>query len=229
MVDAASAYQAASESALMRWKNCPGIGFIQPPPFHPAWLAITTGAYLKNHQAVFELRADLENVVGDDPLADIVPRQCLHFTFLALSPHEYETEARIPPLHHSLRESFREHCRGRRFSVSNLRLVALPNALLLAGIPGSETLKQRERFAKALLSSSWREHLVARYPNGSIPPLFWHMTLLRYHADCVSRKVREFFLARRDAEYGEICLPIRLVAANYNWKHFSDLVGEGAW
>lgn len=217
MIDPASAYDMALERALAGWSKLRGSGERRPAPFHPTRLAMTTGSYLGDNERILKLRDELGEVVAGDRLADVNPRAYLHFTFLALSVQAYAGRSALPG-HVRLREAFGRICAGHDFRVTRLRLVALPNALLLAGVPDAETQERRGEFARAVLESNWRDRLEARYPDGVIPPVFWHSTLLRYHAEGVSPAVQGFFAKHRGEKFGEVCRPIRLMATSYNWS-----------
>lgn len=217
MIDPTSAYEEASARAQARWKNLAGCGERRPAPFHPSRLAFTTGSYLGENASILPLHDELSEVVAGDPLADLNPRAYLHFTFLALSVQAYAGKSALPG-HARLRRAYQRLCQGHHFTVTRLRLVALPNALLLAGLPDEATQARRAEFAGAVLDSPWRDRLQTRYPDGVIPPIFWHSTLLRYHAEGVSPVVQEFFSRHRGREFGRIALPIRFMATSYNWS-----------
>ncbi len=226
MSDPASAYEVASARALAWWKRLGGSGKKRPAPFHPTRLAMTTGSYLGENARILGLHEELSEAIASDPLADLNPRAYLHFTFLALSVQAYAGKSALPG-HARLREAYERICQGHTFTVTRLRLVALPNALLLAGVADEATQERRGEFARAVLASNWRDRLEARYPDGVIPPVFWHSTLLRYHAEGVSPAVREFFARHRGEEFGRIRLPIRLMATSYNWSRLVYLDESG--
>lgn len=216
------AYEQASDHAAAQWAQQPGIGEPCDPPFHPTHLALCCGWYIGPNAAMLTLRNELARLVAGDPRADVQAAESLHFTFLALTRQAYANVNDLPP-RDAIAGPFEAHCRGRTFEVRDLRLVALPNALLLAGVPDVDTLARRDAFAGALMQTPWREHLIARYKPNPVPPPFWHSTLLRYHAGCVPPPVRAFFHDRRAKRYGDIRLPIRLVASNYNWRDVTPL------
>ena len=143
--------------------------------------------------------------------------ECLHSTFLAVTGHTYDALSDLPELD-ELRRIFARVCHGKSYGLRHLRLVALPNALLLAGYPDPETLARRHTLAENLLASPWQGSVRARYPGGPIPPVFWHSTLLRYQAERLPETIRRFYHARARERYGEVSLPIRLLATNYNWR-----------
>lgn len=219
-----TAYNAESEATLAKWALRTNVGAAQTAPFHPTRISITTGSYLPHADSVAALLARLADCVEADPVADLISPANLHATFLALSQPLYDSEAAIPALP-EVREAFDAHCQGQTMRLHGLRLVALPNALILAGQPDSSTFERRQSFARALLASSWRVTLQERYPGRPIPPLFWHSTLLRYHAELLPEHLRRFFLAERGQRYGSISVPIRLLATSYDWKVARPLAG----
>lgn len=81
---------------------------------------------------------------------------------------------------------------GLGITVRELRLVALPNQLLLAGIPDTLALRQRQAFCERLLTTDWQAALRLRHGNTPLPAPFWHTTLLRYQADCLPESLRRF-------------------------------------
>lgn len=224
-VTLSSAYDAESEAALAKWSLREDTGSVQPAPFHPTRLSITTGNYLPAAAPTTTLLKRLADCVGDDPLADVAAPECLHATFLAVSSPIYDAGSDVPPLI-GLREVFHAHCQGETMRLHDLRLVALPNALILAGEPDGDTLQRRTDFARALLASPWGATLQERYAGRSIPPLFWHSTLVRYHALLLPERLRRFFASERGNRYGNTSVPIRLMLSNYNWKIARCLGGD---
>lgn len=212
-----AAYQRATECTLALWEATPSIGARREPEYVDGPLVLTSGDLLGEHPPVRELHTELCEATQGDALADPNPPDSLHFTFLAFSVQRFAGLEGLPLLD-ELRSIFARHCEGHVFRLTDLRLVALPRALLLAGLPDVESQERRTAFALDLLQSSLGKPLRARYPDGVIPPLFWHSTLLRYSADCLPRGLREFFLSRQHLRYGEVTLPIRLLATSYNWR-----------
>ena len=213
----AAEYEATCERTLAQWALSPDSGPRQAPVFHPTRLSITSGNHLSASPRIVDLLRSLRSLAGEDPLADVVGPDSMHFTFLAITLPSYDSFADLPTLNEA-RVLFDESCAGESFSLGELRLVALPNAILLAGQPDFSTWERRKVFAGNLLASSWKDLLQARYPGGTIPPLFWHSTLLRYRAKLLPSPLRRFFVSRRNESYGSVSLAIRLLATNYNWK-----------
>lgn len=205
----------------MQWSQHPGIGSTLQSPYAPDLLGISSGNFLPPNRQLQKTLDDLLNAQRDDPLVDVIPQDQLHFTFLALSPHHYATVGELPSLA-PLREAF-ACCHNQPLIVGNLRLVALPNALILAGIPSEDSMALRQRFVDHLRKTSWATHLTARYQGGPIPPVFWHTTLIRYHATYLPAPFRLFYAQHRHLDFGEIRLPIRLLAVSYNWSVVHDL------
>lgn len=210
-------YDATCRATLARWANHPHVGDIGPRPFHPTKLSVTTGSFLGPLTSLSQTLSQIRRLVDGDPLADCLDPACLHFTFLALSQPEYLSADDLPDLT-DVKQIFTRHCRGQSFALNNLRLVALPNALLIAGSPDVPTAARRNAFARDLLTSPWANRLRPRYPSGAIPPAFWHSTLVRYQADCLPERLRRFFAENRTVCHGAVFLPIEMLATNYNWQ-----------
>ena len=210
-------YETTCRETRRRWVENPDIGAVRAAPFHPTRLSLTTGNFFEAPAGAAGLLAGLRKMVQDDPLGDVVSPECAHLTFLSLSQPDYETVEDLPDLA-EVRELFDRHCRGEIFTLRNLRLVALPNALLLAGSPDVATLARRAAFARDLLGSGWAGPLRARYPNGEIPPRFWHSTIARYHADFLPERWRQFYVENAPVRYGDATLEIGLLATNYHWS-----------
>lgn len=224
--DVDAAYDEACRNTAGRWAIFPGTGNRRESAFHPTRLSLTSGNFLVAPAAVSELLLRLRQLAGDDPLADVIDPSCLHCTFLALCQPRFASIAELPDLT-ELAAVFARHCQGKVMRLRNLRLVALPNALLLAGTPDDATDALRKAFAADLLGSGWAELLRGRYPDGVIPPVFWHSTLVRYQADFLPLPWREFFLAHRVSCFGKVILPIDLLATSYDWKIAVQLVSSG--
>ncbi|XZV66054.1 hypothetical protein M1D79_10630 [Enterobacter sp. SA24] len=103
-------------------------------------------------------------------------------------------------------------------TISDLRLVALPDQLLLAGTPDAVSLARRQHFADALLASPWKSALTQRYGNTPLPPPFWHSTLVRYEAARLPVRFRKYFEDQRASRFGGVSAPLTLALVNYNWS-----------
>ena len=150
-----------------------------------------------------------------DPLADCMPASGLHFTFLPVTLPLYEKGQRPQELD-ALRALW-QTWDGQTTRIRGLRLVALPGQLLLAGIPDEASQRARQTFCETLLSSPWRDSLLARHKTTPLPPPFWHTTLLRYRAQCLPVPLRRFFIQERNRRYGDVAGPLILGLVNYNW------------
>ncbi len=216
--DADSLYDATCEGTVARWAKRGDIGDVVDRPFHPTKLSLTTGNLPGPLASILDVLAQIRRSVDGDPLADALDPACS--AFYVSGPL---STGLIPSLDHlpdltDVRQAFARHCHGQTFRLHNLRLVALPNALLIAGSPDASSASRRAAFAESLLASSWAGALRARYPKGDIPPAFWHSTLVRYHADRLPGHVRRIFTANRMARYGDVSLEIGLLATDYHWQ-----------
>lgn len=98
-----------------------------------------------------------------DPLADVMRAEHFHVTFLPITPARYQSPQQLPALA-GLRDAFRQNVTDSSLRVDALRLVALPDQLLLAGIPEGHAVAQRASCWNALLSlEEWRDLLLQRH------------------------------------------------------------------
>lgn len=178
--------------------------------------ALTAGIRPDINDEIHPLLAELHRLSQRDPLADPMPFSALHFTFLAITQPIYiELAAQVDFT--ELQHAFNA-ITPLQVSLTQLRLVALPGQLLLAGIPDANSIAMRAAFTQRLLSTPWRTELQKRYPNTALPPPFWHSTLLRYEAEQLPQRFRSFFLDNRKTLCGAIEAPLKLVMSNYNWS-----------
>lgn len=217
------AYENVTKKTLTLWEASAGCGHVRNEPFyHPTKLAFSSGNRPALSRDLLSLLCALQEVTKDDPLADLNPVDGVHFSFFPISNALYDNVEQVPE-RDEVRDIFTRCCAGHVMHISQLRLVALPNQILLAGIPDARSLEVRQRLADALLASPWQDKVRARYPSGDIPQLFWHSTLLRYSADVVSPALHALFLRFQNHNFGEVSLPVRLVMCNYNWQQVTFL------
>lgn len=218
-------YTQTSENTLAKWAIHPGVGRVREEAFYePNKLAITSGMQPALTPPLHQLLRELHELAHNDPLADVMPYTGLHFTFFAITMPLYQRRD-ISMLDQQLPTIFAEHANNLTASISNLRLVALPNQLLIAGIPDIESQSAKATFARQLLDSSWREKLRERHGDIPLPPPFWHSTLLRYQAQFIPRHFREYFLAHQSHHYGDVTAQVKLAFTNYNWTEVHSVSG----
>ena len=209
------AYESTTERTLELWNAHGETGAVRTEPFyHTTKLAITSGN--RAGGAMAGLLSDLTTAAQGDPLADIAPTDGMHFTFFAITQALYDRPEDADDLA-GLADIFQQHCAGHVMQISELQLVALPNQLLLAGIPDGESLRVRQSLVEHLLATKWAGKIKDRYPDAAIPQIFWHSTLLRYSAEFISEPLRAFFREKRQQPFGSVSLPVKLVMTNYNW------------
>lgn len=217
------AYENVTHKTLILWENHAGSGHVIDTPFyHPTRLALSSGNKPPLTPALLDFIGALYQAVQGDPLADVNPEQGVHFSFFPITRDLYD-RVEDASERHDVQAIFTQHCADHVMHISQLRLVALPNQILLAGIPDEHSLTVRKTLAEALLASPWEAKVRARYPAGEIPQLFWHSTLLRYSADVVSPAIRDVFKRFQSVDFGSVSLPVRLVLCNYNWQHVTYL------
>jgi len=189
--------------------------------FYPENLsAIATGIQPALNPQISELLAELGQLSQGDPLADVMHPDHFHLTFLAITPALYNNH-RQPEAVSGLRKIAEKYLH-QTLRVRDLRLVALPNQLLIAGIPDAENSVQRTAFWRELQDSDWAGLLQQRY-GGKEPPLFWHSTILRYNATVLPDRLQRFFAQRSEQRYGEMTGKIVLRLVSYNWSSTQEL------
>ncbi len=211
-------YEATSEKTLAAWQTAPGCGEVRQQAYYdPHKLALASGLQPAMTASVSALLNDVNALTAGDPLADVMPSNGLHFTFLPVTLPLYADRQQPENLAEllTLWQRWQQH----PVHIRELQLVALPSQLLLAGIPDEHSVRAREAFCEALLASSWRDHLVARHANTTLPPLFWHTTLLRYRAQYLPLTIRHFFEQHRHQRYGSVEGSLILAQVSYNWTH----------
>jgi hypothetical protein len=215
-------YDSTSSRTLAAWAQDPGTGATRSKPrYAKDKYALATGITPPLSPAISTLLQELHRLAAGDPLADVMPASALHFTFLAVTDALYD-RPQPPQELASLKAAFMDIA-PLTMTISDLRLVALPDQLLLAGTPDAVSLARRQHFADALLASPWKEALTQRYGNTPLPPPFWHSTLVRYEAARLPVRFREFFEKERASPFGAVSAPLVLALVNYNWSEKSIL------
>lgn len=210
-------YSRTSEATLNKWAASPECGTIFDRDFYdPTKLAITSGIQPALTLPLRKLLQEINELAQSDSFADAMPVSGLHFTFFAMSMPLYQ-QADIANLDPYLVSLFAKYAGQRTVTISNLQLVALPNQLLIAGTPDDASLQARMDFVRQLQDSPWRNTLLERHGNIPLPPPFWHSTLLRYRAQFLPLRFRQYFEDHQSFNYGGVSSPVSLVFTNYNW------------
>lgn len=219
-------YTRTSEKTLAKWAVHPDIGRVREEAFYePHKLAMTSGIQPALTVPLSQLLRELHELAHNDPLADVMPYTGLHFTFFAITMPLYQ-RCDISMLDQQLSTIFAEHAENLVTTISNLRLVALPNQLLIAGTPDIKSQSAKAAFAHQLCDSPWREKLRERHGDISLPPPFWHSTLLRYQAEFIPQHFRAYFLAHQSQHYGDVTAQVQLALTNYNWTEVHRISGD---
>ncbi|MFU2317180.1 hypothetical protein [Rahnella sp. PCH160] len=209
------AYDDATRRTLDEWNTHPDTGVIRTEPFyHPTRLAITSGNRAGPDMA--GLLSALETAANGDPLADVAPLTGMHFTFFCITQALYDKPEDAEGIA-GLTDIFRKHCDGHTLHIQDLRLIALPDQLLLAGFPDEKSQRVRQSLVDDLMKTPWAEKIRERFPHTEIPQVFWHSTLLRYSAQYLPAPLRVWFLENQHKSFGSLSLPVKLVMTNYNW------------
>lgn len=210
-------YRSANENTVAMWAKNAGIGEVREESYYdPAKLALATGIQPPVSFNVSCLISELQRLTKDDPLADTLPAQGFHFTFLPLTLPLYNLNQPLPAKVAQLTNIWAEF-HGRKIVIRNLRLVALPSQLLLAGIPETSAIAMRQSFSEKVLASQWKNELLMRHTNSALPAPFWHSTLLRYRAAFLPAALRQFFLERQASDFADAAGELTLAKVNYNW------------
>ncbi|WP_054178570.1 hypothetical protein [Trabulsiella odontotermitis] len=210
-------YRATTERTLAVWQNLRGSELVeQGNAYDPHKLAIGAGIQPVMSAEIRTLLQALADITRDDPLADVMPEAAFHFTFLPITLPLWTIDEPLPAKTEALRQLWAS-CQGATVIVSDLRLVALPGQLLLAGIPDARSVALRQQFCAQLLASPWENELRLRHASTPLPAPFWHSTLLRYRAQCLPEQLQQFFLERQACRYGDVSGALTLTKAIYNW------------
>lgn len=212
-----SIYRSANENTVAMWRENAGIGDIRQGNYYdPVKLALAAGIQPSVSSDVSRLLRELQQLTRDDPLADVLTADGFHFTFLPLTLPLYNENAPLPEKVDQLTAIWTGF-EAKKIAIRDLRLVALPGQLLLAGIPESPAVTMRQSFCEKVLDSDWRNELMMRHSGSPLPAPFWHSTLLRYNAAFLPATLRHYFLERQAVDFGEVAGELTLAKINYNW------------
>jgi len=210
-------YRSANENTIALWAKNAGIGNIREENYYdPVKLALAAGIQPSVSSDVSRLLRELQQLTQDDPLADVLPADGFHFTFLPLTLPLYHENAPLPEKVDQPTAIWTGF-EAMKIVIRHLRLVALPGQLLLAGIPESPAVTMRQSFCEKVLNSDWKNELMMRHSGSLLPPPFWHSTLLRYNAAFLPATLRHYFLERQAVNFGEVAGELTLAKINYNW------------
>lgn len=210
-------YRSTNENTAAMWAENAGIGEIKRGNYYdPVRLALASGIQPRVSSEVSRLIGELQLLIKDDPLADVLPTAGFHFTFLPLTPPLFNENEPLPQKVEELTKIWTGF-EAERIVIRDLRLVALPSQLLLAGIPDSPAIAMRQSFCEQVLDSHWKDELQTRHSGSPLPAPFWHSTLLRYGADFLPASVRQFIIERLAVNFGDVAGELKLARVNYNW------------
>lgn len=210
-------YRSTNENTAAIWAENAGIGEIKRGNYYdPVKLALASGIQPRVSTEVSRLIGGLQQLIKDDPLADVLPEKGFHFTFLPLTPPLFNENEPLPQKVEELTKIWTGFD-AERIVIRDLRLVALPSQLLLAGIPDSPAIAMRQSFCEQVLDSHWKAELQTRHSGSPLPAPFWHSTILRYGADFLPASVRQFIIERLAVNFGDVAGELKLARVNYNW------------
>lgn len=211
-------YSRRSQETLALWKKTRDEEDLVQGEFYPESLkAIATGIQPTLSPPIVHLLQTLQALTKGDANADVMQIGHFHLTFLAITPAIFDEKSQ-PEQTAELKHLFAKYCGDRPLTVQQLRLVALPNQLLLAGYPDDESVRRRQAFWRALQHSPFAKQLQRRYPGSDQPPAFWHSTLLRYQAKRLPACVQDYFIHQQNTRYGAVSGDIKLKLVTYNWS-----------
>lgn len=209
-------YESTNCNTLAMWQEHADTGGPIPAYYAPHKFALATGFQPPMSVEIAGLFTALHTLTHHDPRVDLQPVDGFHFTFLPLTLPLYEAHQQLPSHVEALTHAWAPYD-GQSIRINELRLVALPGQLLLAGIPNPTAVAWRKAFCEAVLNTPWRNELLARHENVPLPAPFWHTTLLRYQAARMPEYLRAFFLQHRTQRYGDVAGKLQLMRINYNW------------
>lgn len=210
-------YHSTNVNTSAMWMENAGIGEIREENYYdPVKLALATGIKPPVSFLVSRLIDELQQLTGDDPLADTLQAHGFHFTFLPLTLPMYKANEPLPAKVEQLTNIWAGY-HAKKIVIRNLRLVALPSQLLLAGIPDESAIVMRKSFCEKILESHWKDELLMRHTGSPLPAPFWHSTILRYSAAFLPAKLRQFFFERQEIDYGDVAGELTLARISYNW------------
>lgn len=210
-------YRSTNENTAAIWAENAGIGEIKRGNYYdPVKLALASGIQPRVSTEVSRLIGELQQLIKDDSLADVLPTAGFHFTFLPLTPPLFNENEPLPQKVEELTKIWTGF-EAERIVIRDLRLVALPSQLLLAGIPDSPAIAMRQSFCEQVLDSHWKDELQTRHSGSPLPAPFWHSTILRYGADFLPASVRQFIIERLAVNFGDVAGELKLARVNYNW------------
>lgn len=210
-------YRSTNENTAAMWAENAGIGEIKRGNYYdPVKLALASGIQPRVSTEVSRLIGELQQLIKDDSLADVLPTAGFHFTFLPLTPPLFNENEPLPQKVEELTKIWTGFD-AERIVIRDLRLVALPSQLLLAGIPDSPAIAMRQSFCEQVLDSHWKDELQTRHSGSPLPAPFWHSTILRYGADFLPASVRQFIIERLAVNFGDVAGELKLARVNYNW------------
>lgn len=217
MTDPERAYRAANQQTLALWQEKADIGAVKSSHYYdPDRLALAAGIKPALTNPVARLLQGLQQLTAGDPLADVLPASGFHFTFLPITLPLFAVNAPLPAKTTALVDLWQPY-RAQPIVIRQLRLVALPAQLLLAGIPDAPAIALRHAFCEQVAGSAWQNELRQRHGSGPLPAPFWHSTLLRYQADRLPAPLRACFFRQQTFDFGAVSAPLMLARVNYNW------------
>jgi len=216
-------YGAMTARGLDTWASAPTAGERVPADPLRTRLGVTSGRQFAPTGALIWLHAALLALAAGDADVDVVPASSLHFTFLALAWDHYASAAEVPNTS-QLKPLFAARTRDIPFTLGHLRLVAIPGALLLAGIPDPASAAARAGLAADLMAADWAPHIAERYRGYPFPPRIWHTTLARSRRQLATPGMRALFADFQNSAFDDLALGQPwLLAANYNWTLLTRL------
>ena len=201
---------------MEHWDRSPGIGRHLGPAYPPIRLGLTLGNLFQPEGPLAQWLDRLHAL--EDHGLDLTPLPSLHFTYLGFSPMLWNSAEEVPDFS-DLLPLIREACCP--WSLTRLRLVPLPRALLLCGVPASpQESDRRARLARKTLElgEPWSSLLRRAYDPYPVPPLIWHTALARTEQEGLPDTVRTLVREHLKDDFGTVELGVpQLALVNYSW------------
>lgn len=219
-------YQDLRRSTEENWAKHPTEGKLIGLPSGYFNIGVSMGSLFKPMEKLGLFIERLHSLSAEDDSLVIVPKECQHFTFLALASHKWVDIDELPLEVRFLKSLCQEFFHDLKWNLNDLQLVPGNNYLLLGGVPTTEIILQREKFAASLLNSPWESQIRNRheYKGYPFPPVIWHTTLCRSKTEFLPQTVRDLYEVWKNENFGLMNLPApQLRAINYDWT-FNELL-----
>lgn len=210
-------YKYMHEDTLIKWQHHDDDNLTVEPMHHESHLGLCIGKHANVSSMLRDLMDELHSLNDENLIT--TPLSGLHFAFLGCSKHIWSDVYDLPEEISDLKNVSHDVICDTDIKLNDLRLLSLPNSLLLVGLPDENSYEMRQELADRILQSKWREYLLDRYNQYAIPPFIWHITLARYKKQHFSEQIKSIYLSYVEKSFGSMQLGSpNLVAVNVDWQ-----------